>query len=251
MRVPPLVRTVGWCLLAGLLATGSAACPAGGTGMCDGTVVQILPLADVNVTESQVVSFNVTGQGSGTISFDGEGPPGATLTQLSTLPPVASFRITAAGGACDTETVTINVQPGAGGQPKFLGAYSITVDVSAMTPFVQLEVSVQDDDTPSLALFVSPGTEIPGADLSVDVDGKTGIFSWSPTPEQIQAACTYATTFIADDGISQVAQQLFIQFRPTAQPPDVAGCGGSCPPGNPPTIATSPLGNQDHRGPFP
>jgi hypothetical protein len=249
-----------------MAAAASSSCLAGGSSECSGTVVQILPLADVTVAESQVVSFNVTGQGQGVLSFDGLPPQGATLTPLSTSPPVASFywiptaaqvgaqqvsfRITGPNAACDTETVTINVQPGSNGQPQFLGDYRVTVDVSAMTPSIQVEVMVQDDDTPQIQLSVQQGTEIPGAMLQVDADGKTGSFTWMPTPDQITAACTYSTTFIADDGTSQVAQQLFIQFRPPAQPP-MPGCGASCPPGTPPTITTTPLGNQDTLGPFP
>lgn len=99
-------------------------------------------------------------------------------------------------------SVPFDVRPsGEGNGPVFrkpLGE-GLVHDLTSSPCVRDVEIEVYDPDDAELEVTMLPPIIDDGM-LEMDDDGRTGLFSWCPTPEQRAAAGTYELTLQADDG---------------------------------------------------
>lgn len=217
MRVP-----FGW--MAATLGLAAAGCPASSS-------VEIQPLDNqtVRVGETLNLDIAVRNPGGGMLSFSFSMPDlpdsGAEIYSLGSSggrfrwTPLASHAgahsctITAsAGGASDSETITINVQQ-ANSAPVFIqpgagGTYDL-----AREPCVAVHVEVKDDDSlPASIQIFERDPRIEGATLTPN--GKQADWRWCPTPAQVDASDRYTLALAArDESHEPVSHDYVIVLR--------------------------------------
>ena len=143
-------------------------------------------------------------------------------------------------GGRDAETALITVGRGAPGEgaPVFVTPADYVLDL-AMTDTLDVAVRVQDEDSPEVALSLEEGPE--GAVLTTR-DVKSAELVWQPTEAQVAARALYTIRLRADDGDNEpVVQELTVLLK-RKQNPDC--------PGEAPTVAHTPIGDQQNGGPF-
>lgn len=154
---------------------------------------------------------------------------GETATALVRWIPLASnvgmhtlTLVLDAEGQQVTESFIVTVLPSEIGRPQFQGTpYNLLLDRSrideiTMKPVdsVTLNLVVKDDDDTSVVLEVVPGTELEGATLEPELDGKTAVFTFKPSAAQFADRCSFGTQLRARDPKGMEARAgVFIEVR--------------------------------------
>lgn len=134
-----------------------------------------------------------------------------------------------AGGASDSETVTIEVQSSSSApvflQPGAGGTYDLSRD-----PCVNVHIEIKDDDSLPEAIRIYEGEpKIEGGQMNQS--GKNADWRWCPTPQQIEANDRYTLILFAqDESHDPVTHNFVIVLRA----PGKENC-----PGNPPVIVSN------------
>lgn len=113
---------------------------------------------------------------------------------------VHAFDFTASDYASTTTvSISIDVRSAAGAVPIFrqpLGTGTV-VDL-AQTPCITVDVVVDDQDTPAIAIATAD-PQILGGQLTA-IDGTSATWKWCPTPHQVLVSDRYTLVLSADDG---------------------------------------------------
>ena len=239
--------TIGCLLLAILLAPG---CETGG----DNGFPSMEPIGDrgVYVGETLVVTVRAEDPDGDGLSFYIQGrPEGATFSQTAdtaTLTWSPSITDAEEGGKPYPVTITVQDNQGAwvsqdfeirvypqGGVPVFLNPPGYILNL-AETDYIAFRIEVKDDDTTDEDLTIRLDRPIPGALFRRDT-GKSAVFYWEPTPEQIETRSYYSLLLAAKD---EVHDEVLFEISIVLLHPEAAY---ECP-GQPPTLHHRPLGDQ-------
>ena len=114
---------------------------------------------------------------------------------LNTEPIQLIFIVTDSSGSVTEKVVTIQILPG-NGRPVFKSSASELFDPRRQEK-VEFEVTVTDQDSSAVELTLDQATKPPGSEFN-QTGEYTGIFSWTPTPEQLERK-VYTANFLAND----------------------------------------------------
>lgn len=159
-----------------------------------------------------------------------------TFTPLASQIGVQFFELSVSDGReSDSVVVIVDVRGavGSGTMPVFrspLGSGTV-LDLD-IDDCVQLDIEVEDPDSPMIALAELPPI-IEGASLSASADGRTGGWSWCPDRRQVESADRYTLTLVADDGDNPPVTKDFVVVLRRRK-------GDECP-GQGPVITHTPM----------
>ncbi|MBL9007500.1 MAG: lamin tail domain-containing protein [Myxococcales bacterium] len=218
------MRRARWLLLSGWLVW---TLPSLGCG--SGVPARIVGMDDRTIAVGEQLELTVRGTVPGEISLESPVLADAQVTRLASETATAIFRwvpvasdvgvkpltfALKAGGQSATESVVVTVVPSEAGRPRFLNApYNILLDLS-QSQTATLPIAVKDDDNEAISLAIVGGTELANATLDVMPNGKTAMFTFSPTPAQLADRCSFGTQLRArDPGGLEALAGIFIEAR--------------------------------------
>lgn len=165
-----------------------------------------------------VIQINLTGSDPGGLDLSfavADKPERATFQTFSnaavfTWDPIASdatgegtrrlvFSATNSVGKVAERVVHVRILSG-NGQPRFVSSQSELYDPRGGQP-LRLEVRVRDDDSNQVSLSMPAASAPQGASFE-QVEAFEGVFSWLPTPAQLQQRA-HTVTFVAEDFVHE------------------------------------------------
>jgi hypothetical protein len=187
-----------------------AACGGGGApqihGLTDSTATvgqELMLMIDGSDPDGDQLTYGVQTdislQDTATLTQTPRGAGVFRWTPLAEHIGVHPFDFTASDGEnTTTESISIDVQSANGAAPIFRQPLGTgTVVNLKMTPCVDLDIVIEDADTPMVTI-AEEAPLITGAKLTI-VDGQNATWHWCPTHAQVQAADRYTLSLSADD----------------------------------------------------